>query len=807
MNDIRHGSRKTLIASAIFVALLLAQGCDKKEDGKEHLQKGIEYLNKGEYDKAKLELETSSQSDKDTAQTYYYLALLDEKNQQYKSMKENLVKAVELAPKHWEARIKLGNVLLLLGEPVRAQEQADYILQENAQDVKAQTLKASAFISQKKPAEALALLEAILAKEPANAEALSLKSLLFMEKGDLHTALELIDQAIKADPKSIAIYLFKIQIHTKAKDTDAVIADYKNLITLFPDNKDFKVMLAKIYTQTEKKQEAEALIRQLIGQMPDDIRPKVLLLDFLAQISQEKAMAEFHQFIAQAKDQPKVLLDFANWMASRKNYAEANKVLNQVIASEKDSKVGFAAKTMLAKNVLDDKDYDAANKIIDEILEAKPDYDNAKILRARWYIAKQLTDEAIDMLNKLAFAKPNSDEVLYLLGQAHLIKGNKSEADKDFAKALELNPANFEALVYVYDKALATNDVKYAKDILKKALKFKPDNLVLLEKLGKINLSEHNWEEAKLIVQQINNVVNPLSKDLAAFLLGQVYQGQADYPKAIGIYKELLAKYPENSDALISLGRSYEALKKRPEMIAYLDGVLAKNPKNLSAGILLAELYGLDKNFAKATALVKDLIDKDPNIPKLYAMLANIKLAENNNQGAIAVYEDGLKKNAESVELSLALASLYESNNRHDSAAKLYEQLLEKNPRLDVAINNLASILSDNDSDKANLDKAARLAEAFKDSEQAYFKDTYAWILIKQDKVTEGLNLLNQIVSAVPDVPTFRYHLGVAYHKNGNVSLAISELKQALELAKTKGNFPDKKAAEALLAEIAKTAH
>jgi tetratricopeptide (TPR) repeat protein len=440
-------------------------------------------------------------------------------------------------------------------------------------------------------------------------------------------------------------------------------------------------------------------------------------------------------------------------------------------------------------------------------LEAKPDYDNAKILRARWYIAKQLTDEAIDMLNKLAFAKPNSDEVLYLLGQAHLIKGNKSEADKDFAKALELNPANFEALVYVYDKALATNDVKYAKDILKKALKFKPDNLVLLEKLGKINLSEHNWEEAKLIVQQINNVVNPLSKDLAAFLLGQVYQGQADYPKAIGIYKELLAKYPENSDALISLGRSYEALKKRPEMIAYLDGVLAKNPKNLAAGILLAELYGLDKNFAKATALVKDLIDKDPNIPKLYAMLANIKLAENNNQGAIAVYEDGLKKNAESVELSLALASLYESNNRHDSAAKLYEQLLEKNPRLDVAINNLASILSDNDSDKANLDKAARLAETFKDSEQAYFKDTYAWILIKQDKVTEGLNLLNQIVSAVPDVPTFRYHLGVAYHKNGNVSLAISELKQALELAKTKGNFPDKKAAEALLAEIAKTAH
>ncbi len=807
MNDIRHGSKRALLASTVIVALLLVQGCDKKEEGKEHLQKGIDYLNKGEYDKAKLELETSSQSDKDTAQTYYYLALLDEKNQQYKAMKENLTKAIELSPKHIEARIKLGNVLLLLGEPVKSQEQADYVLKEDGQNLSAQTLRASAFISQKKSADALAILDGILAKKPDYAEALSLKSLLFMEKGDFHTALDLIDKALKADPKNIAIHLFRIQIYDKAKDINAMVAAYQNLIALFPENRDFKVMLAKIYTQTDKRKEAEDLLRQLIVQLPNDIRPKLLLLDFLAQFSKDKALEQFQQFIAQAKDQPKVLLDLANWMAARKNYAEANTVLNQVIASEKDSNLGFAAKTLLAKNILDNKEYDTADKVIGEILEAKPDYDNAKILRARWFLAKQLSDEALEMLNKLAFSKPNSDEVQYLLGQAYLVKDNKAEADKHFAKALELNPINFEALVYVYDKALATNDVKYAKDILKKALKFKTDNLVLLEKLGKINLSESNWEEAKLIAQQISNVVNPLAKDLAAFLQGQIYQGQGEYPKAIAIYKDLLAKYPENSDALISLGRCYEALKKREEMIGFLSSLLTKNPQNISAGVLLVELYGLDKSFTKAAELTRSLINKDPKIPKLYALLANVKLAENDKATAIAAYQEGLKHNAESVELSLSLASLYENQGQHDAAVKLYEQLVEKNPRLDVAINNLASILGENTTDKARLARAAQLAEKFKDSEQNYFKDTYAWILIKQDKVTEGLNLLNQIVAAIPDVPTFRYHLAVAYHKNGNDSLAGSELKQALELAKTKGSFPDQKAAEALLAEIGKPGH
>ncbi|MFZ2451938.1 MAG: tetratricopeptide repeat protein [Methylovulum miyakonense] len=807
MSDIRYGSKRKVIASAIFIALFLAEGCDNKEDGKKHLEKGIEYLNKGEYEKAKLELETSSQSDKDTAQTYYYLALLDEKNLKYKEMKENLTKTVELAPKHVEARIKLGNVLLLLSEPVKAQEQADYVLKEDGQNMKARILKASAFISQKKVPEALAILDDILVKNPLDTDALSLKALVSMQKNDLPMAKELIEAAIKTDQKNLALQLLKIQIHAKEKDFDAVIADYRQLIVLYPENKDFKVMLAKIYAQLDKKKEAEDLLRQLIAQVPDDIRAKILLLDFLSVLSTEKVSGQFHQYVEQYKNQPKILLELANWMTARKQFEEANKIFNQVIASEKDSDIAYAAKALLAKNVLDNKNYDMASKIVDEILEAKPDYASAKILKARLFIAKQLPDEAIEILNKLAFSRPNSDEILYLLGQSYLIKDNKQEADKNFAKALELNPINYEALVYVYDKALATNDIKFAKDILKKAIRYKPDNLILLEKLTKIHLSERNWDEAKVVVQQIGNVINPLAKDLAAFLQGQIVQGQGDYPKAIGIYKTLLAKYPENSDALVSLGRCYESLGKRGEMIGYLNEALAKNQKNISAGVLLAELYRLDKNYAKGVSLLNQLIQKDPNIPKLYVLLANTKLAENDNQGAVIAYQEGLKKNPESVELSLSLASLYERQGQHDLAIKFYEQLVEKNPRLDVAINNLASILSENSTNKEQLDKAEHLAEKFKDSEQSYFRDTYAWVLVKQGRIPEAVNILAQIVKVSPEEPGFRYHLGVAYHKNGDNILAATELKQALELAKTKGRFPEKQAVESLLAEITKSAN
>jgi tetratricopeptide (TPR) repeat protein len=98
--------------------------------------------------------------------------------------------------------------------------------------------------------------------------------------------------------------------------------------------------------------------------------------------------------------------------------------------------------------------------------------------------------------------------------------------------------------------------------------------------------------------------------------------------------------------------------------------------------------------------------------------------------------------------------------------------------------------------------KAVHLTEKFKDSDQPYYKDTYAWSLIKLGNLNEGLKLLNQIIAISPDVPIFRYHLGVAHYKNGNNSFAINEIKQAIELEKKMGGFPEKKEAEKTLEEI-----
>jgi len=326
-----RSTNKKLTFLTYFLAFNLLLGCDKADDSKNHLQKGVEYLNKGELEKAKLEIKSSSQAGKETAETYYYMALLDEKNQHYRGMKENLLKTVELAPDYSDARIRLGKVQVLFGETDNAMIQAETILKKSGQNLEALVLKASVLIKQKKPTEALAIIDHILKDNPHNTEALSLKAMIYMEKENYSQALALIEKAQKSDPNNIGLDFFKIQLDAKTKNIDAVMADYENLVTSHPENREFKVTLAKLYVQVGKAKEAENVLFTLIESEPNNVQSKTLVLDFLSTTSVDRVDQQFQKFTDFHKAQPRALLELANWMIARRNFEAAKPALNQVI--------------------------------------------------------------------------------------------------------------------------------------------------------------------------------------------------------------------------------------------------------------------------------------------------------------------------------------------------------------------------------------------------------------------------------------------------------------------------------------------
>jgi predicted Zn-dependent protease len=237
-------------------------------------------------------------------------------------------------------------------------------------------------------------------------------------------------------------------------------------------------------------------------------------------------------------------------------------------------------------------------------------------------------------------------------------------------------------------------------------------------------------------------------------------------------------------------------------MIAVLTELRAKNVNNVPINLMLADLFLHDKKTTDAIDILTALIKNNAKVPQVYIDLAKCRLAQGDKNAAIAAYQEGLKQNPEDIRLSLLLAAVHQGQGENDQAVAIYEALLAKNPNLDVVVNNLAVLLTEQYSGADKLQKAVQLSERFKDSDQPYYKDTYAWALIKQGKVNEGITVLQDLITRSPDTPVFRYHLGVAYASSENFGSAMAELQQAVELAGKNGDFLEEQAAKDLLAKI-----
>lgn len=794
-----HHIKKTIAPLVLQALFLSGCGSDEPED---HLQKGVEYFNKGEYENAILELKTSNQSDKNIAETYYYLALLDEKNKQYKAMAENLNKTIELAPTHKEARLKLGKIQLLLGQTDAALEQAEAVLAGDNQNHDAILLKASVFLKRDGQAQAESLVADVLRANPKHTDALLLSGLILAKKENFSEALSTIDSAIKLNPKDTTLRLFKIQLDTKTNNIDGVIAGYRELVDLYPDNDEFKITLAKAYAQTGNSNEAESILKAMMLKSPDEIKLKLLLLELLASSNPARVQTQISDFTEQYKKDTKTLFAISKWLLAQKNVDEAQKILNQIIVAEENVSHAPAAKVLLAKIDYDRKDFASAQKTIDDILANNPNHIDTRILQARLLIHNNKIDEGIDALTKILWDKADSEEALILLAQCYTAKGDEKQAEKQYQSILQVNPGNLEALARVYDDALASKSFDYAEELIGRALYAQPGNLALLEKLVKLYFAAKNWEKAEKSVQKMLMSNNPQAKPLAKYLQGQIFQGQGQCAKAIESYKELLADVPKSQEGLTSMAECYESLGDRVGMINNLNDLIRKDAQNIPASIVLSDLLANDKQFGQASALLTGLIAGNKNTPQLYASLAKVKIAQKDAKAALSIYQDGLKQNPKDTRLLLSLASLYETQGNYDAAIANYEELLAVNPALDIAANNLATILSEHSTSAESLSRAVQLTEKFKDSKQPFYKDTYAWALLKQGDILKSISLLNQIITLAPDVPVFRYHLAVAHHKNGNNGTAVAELREALELAKKQGGFPNQKEAEDLFNKI-----
>lgn len=777
--------KKQLQLFYVFGAILLSACHSPEEAVQDHLNKGKELFEKGEFNKALLELKSATQGEQ-KAETFYYLALIDEKKSNFRSMRENLVKALEIDPAMSMARLKLVNIDLIIGNLNNALENIEKLLKEKPDDIDVSILKATALVKQGKKDQADQFIASILSSHPDNVEVMSLKAMRLYQDNDLKGALAVQSAALEKDNKNIANRLFRIEINEKLNNTQAMIEDYQELIKQNPNNEKFKLSLMSILANLDKLPEAESLLKEVISHHKDKLEPKILFLEFLHAKANSRLVGEYEQFLKDGDVPNAQIIELTKWMLSA-GYADvAEKGLLQIVQTEKDSDLSLKAQTLLAEIALDRKQYDVVEKKVDEILKEHPNFADSLMLKARLFLAQNRFDEGINLLNNAAWAKDTSGDAYMLLGLAYMAKNEPKQADKYFKQALDVNPANINAFIPVYESYLKSNQMQIARQYLEKAIKTKPNQILFLRLKAELEITEKRWSDALVAVRQLAKFSS--NKALAFNYEANILQNQGQFAQAIAIYEKLLEDYPDTPNVMVNLAKAYEGLKSVDKAISFFEAFQQKHPGNLSSIVVLGELYVTNKDFSKAKQLYTEQLKKTPHTVQLYLELAKLE-ADNKHPEAIKdIYLKALENNPDDPRISMALAAWYELNGDKENARHIYENVLEHQGENKLAINNLAALLVDS-SNEDDLRKGLSLAEKLKEDETWFFQDTFAWALVKNGYTSEGLKILESLVLKEPKLADLRYHLGAAYYKNGTKASAVIELKKAISLAEKQQSY------------------
>jgi tetratricopeptide (TPR) repeat protein len=143
-----------------------------------------------------------------------------------------------------------------------------------------------------------------------------------------------------------------------------------------------------------------------------------------------------------------------------------------------------------------EKDFDGAIKILEKMLDKKPDDANALYLKGICYLNKKMFPRAIESFTKVTRLNPSFAGGHFQLGICYQQSSEKENALASYQKALALEPDN---LVSLYNAGLilySTNRVPEAVTYFEKALKIKPGSPEVLEMAGLCYIQLENYAKA-----------------------------------------------------------------------------------------------------------------------------------------------------------------------------------------------------------------------------------------------------------------------------------------------------------------------
>jgi tetratricopeptide (TPR) repeat protein len=779
---VKHGGYLITLA-----AVILLVACGSREDrAAKYLFKAEGFYAAGEYVKARLEAQNAVQVEPRNAKARYLLALVAERDEDYKAMFGHLLVAVSSDPKNVEARLKIGTLYFLGQAWDQAAEQATELMKLAPKDPRVHLLRARLLIQKGDSVAGQAEIATALKLDPDFTEAVLLQAAAEgaenLDAGllTLDTNIARLD-AEKARPLR---ELRALMLSQGNRQTELELA-LQGLAKDYPQEKSYQFQLAQFYAYQGRVDEADKLLRTLTEIDPSDVEMRLGYFEFLAsQKDADKAEATLLAFIENDPESDALRLALGQFLEARGRPDNARSIYLVLAGRNPKGAEGISARNRLAAIEIRRGEFEVGRDIIDKVLVDSPDNANALLYRGALRFTEQQFDGTISDLRLVLRKEPENNKALLLLAQSYIQLGDDGLAKDTYRRLLEVNPRSGDGLRRL--AALEANSKNYDEAVLlfRKALAIQSDDVVTSGRLVETLMAQGKLDQAEVEARRLASLSN--QSGVGDFSLGRVLAERKQFAAAAESFQKSAAARPDDPLPLEALVRTLTANGRLGEAIAILNQKAGTDQKGLFAKFLLGGIYGTRGDLPKARKYLEEVVTVKPDSVGAWVGLAGTYSSDRNAR--IRVLERAWQANPDQVDISMPLATDLELAGRIEEAISIYEKVLKANPGFEVAINNLASLLLDPGNNQANVQRALKLAKELATSDNPALLDTLGWAHYRSGNDREAVSVLERVVATAGQFAVFRYHLGMAYFAVGNNVAAKQELTRAVNDAE--GEYP-----------------
>lgn len=719
---------------------LLLTGCSQDPAAREarFLQRGKQYLDKKDFDRAILEFRNASQVQPKDAEPFYQLGVAYLAAHRTGQAVDALRRATELKPTHKQAQLRLSELMIQSRNSQvwsEAVNRLGQVLAADPGDPDVLDTLALADLKLKKPEDAEKLLQEALQRFPANLRtAATLASVQYM-KQDPAAAEQTLKAAQAQAPKLADAYFALGHLYQLEHRNIQAEGQFEQALQIDPANARTLLSLAAVQLSEGSTTRAGETYRKL-ADLPGGNLSHIHAA-FLYHIGkQEEALVEL-----------KSLAD-----RHPKDGAARLRVAGAYIA------VGRPGDAMqYLKSVLDQNPKDA----------------DARLLRSRIYLDRSDIAAAESDLVAVERLRPDSADVHYGLSKVFGLRGMEKSRQRELSETLRIRSDLLGARIELAKEQISLGQPSAALETIESA--------PAVQKSLPALVAVRNW--ALIASDRLDEAADSIEKGLAQrkdpeLLLqrGVMSAMKKDYAKARADAEEVLRLSPDSSRALNLAVEASLDRKDRAAALRLLQDAAARNSRSAAMQTVIGEWLqrlGLLIEARHAFDAAKAL---NPSYTPADLDLAGLDAKEGKTDSALRILRDviSVAPRNEAAHLSLAMIE-YSNRNTVDALAE-FQKVVELDPDNVVALNAAAYLLALTETDTA-LKYAEHALEL--SPESANVEDTLGYIYFRKGMYQQATEFLSKAVATQPTA-AHQFHLAMSYLKVGDHTQSAGVLAQAL---------------------------